>query len=1167
MIDIDFVVGISNQGSLDDTIKNLEKALQLQKDFGTTTTSTIKKVISDYNAYIIKIAELQKKLQGANDVKQIGALTGELEKQKKALDGINTEATKLNETRKKSNQLTDEELKDQIQLNEALNKRKKNIREAIKDQQALEIATKKEVTSIIALKEQTNALVRIRDRMSVSNKTQQKEFDTLTKKIATNEAQLKKYDSAIGRSQRNVGNYSSAFRGLGRSLLAIGGITLGASAIGSFFSQSAEDFRDFSAALQEVEAITGLAGKELEFFKQQALDAGKSGRVGATDYLEAVKLTGSARPELLKNKEALAALVEEGILLSKASKDTLPNSIAALTTTLNAFNIPANRAREVVDGLAAASQQGVQEIPYLTEAFTKFGGVAATAGVSVAESAAAVEVLGIKIPEASTAGLQLKNILIILQKEAARQKRPFEGLRKELDRYAGKVNDITFLTKTFKGENLLGIQTLIQQRKEFDRLQKAINETGTAQKQADANAKSAREQNDRLNNRLEALRIELGEKLIPAMNGFKEILVSITEFFVTASESVVEYARNIQSLNDLAAKELPNTIKRLNEFGETSLVNYGKSKNAILLLGKAQDLLNGATEQTKTEAEALKLQLEAGTISVEDFYKEAYRLYLLEGDRKKSITEETTAQDINTESTEEAAAAASAHAKASEDLFNKRQKLLDLEKTKAKIDIENTIPDEKEKAKALEQLDITFLEKKKALETQFGRNTLETELDILLAKNKIRKQNEQDYLDHINKLIDIQNQLDQLEIEAIKDGRTRDIAAAQKELKDKIAAITVQGAEAEALELALIEQFLRKRKEITEKYDKEDFEIGIENIERYYKEVELNTLESGQTQEKIDEELARNEIRGLEELLEERKANGEDVIELELELARKRNDIKNKEAEEEKKRREKLREDTIEFLKDTTDAISDELDRREELAQNEVEKQNERVEEQRLLAEQGLENTLAFEQELAAEKEKQLLEEQRKQEKLKIIESFFNALAAYSKDDPNTAPAKALAQTFIAKAIAAKLEDGGILEDEVRGQGGYLASNGIFKGNSHKNGGIKMPLAEFEGDEGILSKKEMRKLGKSNFYNLKKSLRGNRANELFKKQSEDSISLIQQKEVMLNTKPIENKLDELKKSIDDKPVPQINIDRYGNLIEKQIKKHAIHTRVHKGFNN
>ena len=244
-------------------------------------------------------------------------------------------------------------------------------------------------------------------------------------------------------------------------------------------------------------------------------------------------------------------------------------------------------------------------------------------------------------------------------------------------------------------------------------------------------------------------------------------------------------------------------------------------------------------------------------------------------------------------------------------------------------------------------------------------------------------------------------------------------------------------------------------------------------------------------------------------------------------------------------------------------ATADALQKREELAEQELERQRERIDIQRELAQKGQENTLAFEEKLLAEKEKTLLEEQKKQERLKLLETYFNALSSYSKDDPNTAPAKALAQVFIAQAIAARLEEGGVIEEEVKGQGGKLGTDGVFKGASHKQGGIKVPLVEFEGEEGVLSKREMRNLGRNKFYHLKKALRNGNANEVFKKNSDESVSLIQHREVKFDMKPLENKLDEVKKAIDSKPVPSFQLDNLGNLIEKQVTKNMKKYKINK----
>ena len=1049
MIDIDFIVGISNQGSLDDTIKQLERALQLQKDFGKTTSDTIKKVISDYNAYINKITDLQKKLQGANDVKQISQLTTELDKQKKALDGINTEATKLNATRKKSKELTDEELILQIRENEALNTRKKNIRDAIKLQNAMGIAVKTEAKSIKELKEQTNALVLVRDQMTINTKKQKKEFDELTKKINQNEQQLKKYDTAIGRSHRKVGDYSGALKSFGRNVLAVAGVTAGVSAVGSFLSQSTEDFKNFSDALQEIEAITGLTGKELDFFKDKALEAGRSGKVGARDYLEAVKLTGSARPELLKNKEALAGLVEEGILLSKASKDTLSNSIGALTTTLNAFNIPADRAREVVDGLAAASQAGVQEIPFLTEAFTKFGGVAATAGVSVAESAAAVEVLGIKIPEASTAGLQLKNILIILQKEAAKQKRPFEGLRKELDRYAGKVNDINFLTKTFKGENLLGIQTLIQQRKEFDRLKGAIEQTGTAQQQANANAKSGREESERLNRRLETLRIEIGEKLLPIFNGFKRAVIGIAEAIFNTNPKILELSRNLLKAAEITEKRLNVAFEKLRE--DLSIFELTK---ATIDLVELQEKFLHTSKETQKQFEFLTSRYNDGKISLEGYNSAAQRLLRLDKDKKKANKEVAETQGEVTAATDEGTEADKKASKALEDRLKKIKEF----------------NDEMEREREAERSELV----QKDIDTTDKRNE-DLQKKITEANKKAEEQR----------------------AEERKKQREQDRKEEQRALEDSA------------------------------NDEERSYEQRRKNLQILYDKKYLDYYEYNQRLKELnDQQIA-----------------------------------------DEKAKREKAAEETKEFLKNTLDEIftatADALQKREELAEQELERQRERIDIQRELAQKGQENTLAFEEKLLAEKEKTLLEEQKKQERLKLLETYFNALSSYSKDDPNTAPAKALAQVFIAQAIAARLEEGGVIEEEVKGQGGKLGTDGVFKGASHKQGGIKVPLVEFEGEEGVLSKREMRNLGRNKFYHLKKALRNGNANEVFKKNSDESVSLIQHREVKFDMKPLENKLDEVKKAIDSKPVPSFQLDNLGNLIEKQVTKNMKKYKINK----
>jgi TP901 family phage tail tape measure protein len=321
--------------------------------------------------------------------------------------------------------------------------------------------------------------------------------------------ELKNANSALAehRSQiRGVANGFDQAKSSAKAMLSqfapmaigIGAVTAG---IGLFFNAIGSAIRgviQFDSAMADLKAVTGANDEAMKFYSETAQEYSAKYGESAADIVTAIKLAGSARPELLKNAEAMAKLTEQAIILAKASGDDVPTSIANLTGTLNAFNLPASKAGEVMDILANAAQLGVSEIPYLTEAFGKFGGVASQAGVSIAESAAAVEILGKKIKEPSTAGTNMRGILTKLQVAAQENGRAFIGLSGELDLMGGKVKDVTFLKKTFGEENLLAAQTLIAEREELKKLTGAYGEQGTASEQAKINMATVSEASNRV---------------------------------------------------------------------------------------------------------------------------------------------------------------------------------------------------------------------------------------------------------------------------------------------------------------------------------------------------------------------------------------------------------------------------------------------------------------------------------------------------------------------------------------------------------------------------------------------------------------------------------------------------------------------------------------------
>lgn len=241
-------------------------------------------------------------------------------------------------------------------------------------------------------------------------------------------------------------------------------------------------------------------------------------------------------------------------------------------------------------------------------------------------------------------------------------------------------------------------------------------------------------------------------------------------------------------------------------------------------------------------------------------------------------------------------------------------------------------------------------------------------------------------------------------------------------------------------------------------------------------------IEASQTETKIDDEKARfqSELRNLEVQF-----NAEDK---KTEAFKRRKELleqvhQNNLTKIEKEEADKRLQEQIDAAKQISDVIfsaqQEAFDKRQELLKEEQTLQEKNIDVQRGLAERGLENTLAFEQKRSAELQRQQQKEAQQQKKVKLLETFLNSLAEYSKTNPETALNKALLQVALATAASAVFaEEGGIIGEI--GERSHLS-------RKHKGGGDVLLHAQT--GEGILSRKEMDNLGRRNFHLLKDAAR------------------------------------------------------------------------------
>lgn len=298
----------------------------------------------------------------------------------------------------------------------------------------------------------------------------------------------KGFDRNITKAQKEVGAFASVSKGVFGGLAKFGGYVAAFAGISTSIHAAVTANMEFEKSLSTLRAITGVTAEELNYFRAEAIRMGMDSTQSATQMVEAFKLIGGQMPELLKNKTALTQTAEAAVTLAEAAELDVPTAAKALTGALNQMGQSSNHAREYINILAAASQEGAAEIPYLNAAIEKAGGTATVVGVKFSDLVASIEAIAPRVTEASTAGISLRNVFLTLESQADARLRPsVVGLSKALENLAAMNLDATQMTKMFGRETVTAAIALLQERDNFEELRKKITDTNAAYDMARTN--------------------------------------------------------------------------------------------------------------------------------------------------------------------------------------------------------------------------------------------------------------------------------------------------------------------------------------------------------------------------------------------------------------------------------------------------------------------------------------------------------------------------------------------------------------------------------------------------------------------------------------------------------------------------------------------------------
>ncbi len=310
------------------------------------------------------------------------------------------------------------------------------------------------------------------------------------------------------------------------------------------FRKAADAANHFEERLDNLSALTGLVGRELEWLSDQSKELSVSmidGQVrvkqSADDIIDAYTKVGSQRPELLKNKEALNDVTKNAIILSEAAKTQLEPATTALTTTMNQFNEGADQSRRIINSLAAGSKEGAADIPYLSQAMEKAGTTMNILGLEVEDGVAIIETVAPKFKEARMAGNSLDKVLLKMRENNIGFVNGAFDMNVAMDELKLRFANGETAAELFGVEHAKMVEVMVQGQDEFNRYLEAVTDTNVAIEQASINTSNNAAMLAQAKNKVHLLAIELGENLSPAMTksllgfgSFLKIMIKLPKF-------------------------------------------------------------------------------------------------------------------------------------------------------------------------------------------------------------------------------------------------------------------------------------------------------------------------------------------------------------------------------------------------------------------------------------------------------------------------------------------------------------------------------------------------------------------------------------------------------------------------------------------------------------
>ena len=294
-----------------------------------------------------------------------------------------------------------------------------------------------------------------------------------------------------------TGSFSSLFDSIGGSQLSgligqLGGLanpyTLAASAAVAFGVASVKAFEAVKSEMNNFQAITDATDEEMQDISKAARQMSNSTGVATKEIIALESSLVGINPDLINNKEALAASAKAAITLGQAGRISAEQASTALSSILAQYGLAGDKSGEVANAIAAGSKVGAIEIEGLATVMQKAGTTMSSAGFDYAASIAMIEAVGDKwIGKEEELGTKLQSTYSRLQalKGAAEQYNPaVVGTTQALENLSNANLKYSELIKLVGQQNAPVLQQMIDAKDKYQELNKAVRDTNAANEMA-----------------------------------------------------------------------------------------------------------------------------------------------------------------------------------------------------------------------------------------------------------------------------------------------------------------------------------------------------------------------------------------------------------------------------------------------------------------------------------------------------------------------------------------------------------------------------------------------------------------------------------------------------------------------------------------------------------